>query len=102
MIKTDLQLRVSKAQFAKACRDNKQIKAVCRELDIIPPQAFRLERVYQIDLPRDKHGLRKFDHDEIYDSYLKNDRHAIKTAKIIGCHPNTVLKIVREREENKS
>lgn len=98
MIKTELQKRVSKAQFAKACRENKTIRELCRALDIRPMQVYRLERVYKIDLPN-KRAIRKFDHDKIYATYLKNDRHTITTAKIIGCHPNTVLKIVRKREE---
>ena len=99
-MKTDLLKRVSKAQFAKACRENKTIRATCRELGIVPIQAQRLERMYKIDLPRNKHGLRTLDYDKIYDTYLKNDRHVATTAKIIGCHPNTVSRIVRKRKES--
>ena len=97
-MKVDVCKKVSKAQFAKACRRNKSKAEVCRALDIRAMQAYRLERVYKIDLPR-SHGLRKFDHDKVYDTYLKNDCNTSKTAKIIGCHFSTVVKIVRKCEK---
>ena len=98
-MKPDVLKTISKAQFAKACRENKTIIGVCRAFKITPSNAHRLERVYQIDLPRNQHGSRKFDHDEIYDTFLKNDLHAVTTAKIIGCSINTVSRIVKKREE---
>ena len=99
-MKVDVLKRVSKEQFAKACDKNKLIIGVCRALDITQTEANRLECVYKVDLPRNKHGFRKFDHDKIYDTYLKNERSSRKTAKIIGCHPATVVKIVQKREED--
>ncbi len=98
-MKADLFKRVSKKQFAKACRENNTIIGVCRALDIRPMQAYRLERVYNIDLPRE-HAFQKFDHDKIYETYLKNDCKTSKTAKIIGCHIATVSNVVKKYEED--
>ena len=101
MMKVDVYKKVSKAKFAKACRENKTITGVCYTLGITTYRANRLERVYQIDLPRIKHGRRRFDHDKIYDTYLKNERSSNKTAKIIGCHQVTVMNVVRKHKEGK-
>ena len=91
---------VSREQFAAACKDNKSKSAVCRALDISSPQAFRLERLYDIDLPS-KNPNRVFDYDEIYETYLKNERNSKKTAKIIGCHLGTVMRVVHQYEDGK-
>ena len=98
MIETHLQKRVSREQFALACQENKSKGAVCRALGISTPDSNRLERLYDIDLPSKNPG-RTFDYDEIYEIYLKNERNSQKTAKIIGCHFGTVLKIARQNEE---
>ena len=98
MIDPYLQKKVSREQFAAACKENKSKSAVCRALDIGSGQAFRLECLYNIDLPS-KNPSRTFDYDEIYETYLKNERDSKKTAKIIGCVFGTVLKIVRQYEE---
>jgi hypothetical protein len=90
--------RVSRKQFAAACKENRSKIAVCRALGITSAEAFRLQCMYDIDLPS-KNPSRTFDYDEIYEIYLKNERNSRKTAKIIGCHFGTVLKVVRQHEE---
>ena len=97
-MKTVAHERVSREQFAAACKDSKSKSAVCRALGITSAEAFRLECLYDIDLPS-KNPNRVLDHDEIYETYLKNERDSKKTAKIIGCVFGTVLKVVRRYEE---
>jgi hypothetical protein len=97
-MKTVAHKRVSREQFAAACKENRSKGAVCWALGISRPQAFRLECLYDIDLPS-KNPSRSFDYDEIYETYLKNERNSKKTAKIIGCAFGTVLKVVRRYEE---
>ena len=100
-MKPEIQKRVSKEQFAKACKENRSIAALCRNLEIVSTEALRLEGVYDIYLPR-KDAYRRFDHDKIYATYLENMCDSRKTANIIGCHIATVAKVVREREKNKT
>lgn len=100
MIKSHLQKKISREQFALACKENKSKAAVCRALGISTLESYRLERVYDIDLPNRK-SSRTFDYDEIYETYLKNERNSKKTAKIIGCHLGTVLKVVNQYEKGK-
>jgi len=90
--------RVSRKQFAAACKENRSKIAVCRTLGITSAEAFRLQCLYDIDLPS-KNPNRSFDYDEIYETYLKNERDSKKTGEIIGCVFGTVLKVVRQYEE---
>ena len=100
MIETHLQKRISREQFAAACQKSKSKSALCRALGISTAESYRLERLYDIDLPSKNPG-RTFDYDEIYETYLKNERNSKETAKIIGCHLGTVLKIAHQYEEGK-
>jgi hypothetical protein len=96
----ELQKKVSRKQFAAACKENKSKSAVSRVLGLSRVELFRLECIYDIDLPN---GIahKKFDYDKIYETYLKNERDSKKTGEIIGCHIGTVLKIVRQYKEGK-
>ena len=96
-MKYEIQKRVSREQFAKACRENKSIAALCRSMVIGKGEALLLERVYDIDLPRKIY--KTFDHDEIYETHVKNNRNSSKTAKAMGCHIVTVRNVAREREK---
>lgn len=49
--------RISKEHFARACQENESIEELCQALNISMLEAYRLERLYEIDLPpKDRSG----------------------------------------------
>ena len=50
-METEADKRVGRERFDAACRENETIEAVCGVLGISELEAYRLERLYMIELP---------------------------------------------------